>query len=57
MSCKAAIKGGMKISYEEMSLLMKQLMSLDNPYHCPHGRPVFILITKNELEKKFKRIV
>ncbi len=57
MSCKAAIKGGMKISFEEMSQLMKQLMSLENPYHCPHGRPVFILITKNELEKKFKRIV
>ena len=57
MSCKAAIKGGMEVSYEEMAGLMKQLMSLENPYHCPHGRPVFILITKNDLEKKFKRIV
>lgn len=57
MSCKAAIKGGMRISHEEMNELMKQLMELDNPYHCPHGRPVFISITKYELEKKFKRIV
>lgn len=57
MSCKAAIKGGMKVSYEEMNELMKQLMALENPYHCPHGRPVFICITKTELEKKFKRIV
>ena len=57
MSCKAAIKGGMKVSYDEMNNLMNQLMSLENPYNCPHGRPVFILITKTELEKKFKRIV
>ncbi len=57
MSCKAAIKGGMRISHEEMNELMKQLMEIDNPYHCPHGRPVFISITKYELEKKFKRIV
>lgn len=57
LSCKAAIKGGQKITYTEMSNLMKQLMELDNPYNCPHGRPVFIKITKTELEKKFKRIV
>ncbi len=57
MSCKAAIKGGMKISFTEMNELMKKLMTLENPYHCPHGRPVFIVITKTELEKKFKRIV
>lgn len=57
MSCKAAIKGGMRISALEMNELMKKLMVLDNPYHCPHGRPVFICITKTELEKKFKRIV
>lgn len=57
MSCKASIKGGMRVSHEEMSSLMKQLMELDNPYHCPHGRPVFISISKYELEKKFKRIV
>lgn len=57
LSCKAAIKGGQKITYNEMANLMKQLMELDNPYNCPHGRPVFIKITKTELEKKFKRIV
>ncbi len=57
LSCKAAIKGGQRITYTEMSNLMKQLMALENPYNCPHGRPVFIKITKTELEKKFKRIV
>lgn len=57
MSCKAAIKGNQRISFTEMENLMMQLMSLDNPYNCPHGRPVFIKITKYELEKKFKRIV
>ncbi len=57
LSCKAAIKGGQKISFVEMENLMKQLMKLENPYNCPHGRPVFIKITKNELEKKFKRIL
>lgn len=57
MSCKAAIKGNQRISALEMSNLMKLLMKLDNPYNCPHGRPVFIRITQTELEKKFKRIV
>lgn len=57
MSCKAAIKGGMRITFTEMEHLMQKLMKLDNPYNCPHGRPVFIKITKTELEKKFKRIV
>ncbi len=57
MSCKAAVKGGNRLSFEEMKELMNKLMKLDNPYHCPHGRPVFIEITKTELEKKFKRIV
>ena len=57
MSCKAAIKGNMRISEIEMKSLMEQLMKLENPYNCPHGRPVFINITKTELEKKFKRIV
>lgn len=57
LSCKAAIKGGQRITYTEMSNLMKQLMTLENPYNCPHGRPVFIKITRTELEKKFKRIV
>lgn len=57
MSCKAAIKGGQRITAVEMANLMKQLMQLENPYNCPHGRPVFIRMTKTELEKKFKRIV
>lgn len=57
MSCKAAIKGGQRITSDEMANLMKQLMKLENPYNCPHGRPVFIRMTKTELEKKFKRIV
>ncbi|MBP5600019.1 MAG: DNA mismatch repair endonuclease MutL [Lachnospiraceae bacterium] len=57
LSCKAAIKGGQRITSDEMANLMKQLMKLENPYNCPHGRPVFIRMTKTELEKKFKRIV
>ena len=57
MSCKAAIKGNNTVSYDEMKVLMDKLMSLDNPYNCPHGRPTFICITKTELDKKFKRIV
>lgn len=57
MSCKAAIKGNQRISFTEMEHLMTRLMSLENPYNCPHGRPVFIRITKQDLEKKFKRIV
>lgn len=57
MSCKAAIKGNQKISAQEAHQLLKELMMLDNPYNCPHGRPVLIAISKYELEKKFKRIV
>ena len=57
MSCKAAVKGNMKLSYAEMDELINELLSLDNPYHCPHGRPTMIAMTKRELEKKFKRIV
>ena len=57
MSCKAAVKGNMKLSYAEMDELINELLSLDNPYHCPHGRPTMIRMTKRELEKKFKRIV
>lgn len=57
MSCKAAIKGGQKISFEEADALVSQLLTLDNPYACPHGRPTIITMTKYELEKKFKRIV
>lgn len=57
MSCKAAIKGGQKISFQEADALMSQLLTLENPYACPHGRPTIITMTKYELEKKFKRIV
>ena len=46
-----------KLSYAEMDELINELLSLDNPYHCPHGRPTIIAMTKRELEKKFKRIV
>lgn len=57
MSCKAAVKGNMKLSYEESCELIDDLMKLDNPFHCPHGRPTIIKMTKQELEKKFRRIV
>lgn len=57
MSCKAAIKGNQKISREEFSYLLDDLMTLENPYFCPHGRPIIIAMTKYEIEKKFKRIV
>ncbi len=57
MSCKAAIKGNNKISYEEAKELMEELMEADNPYNCPHGRPTLIVMSKYDIEKKFKRIV
>ena len=57
MSCKAAVKGNMKISRMEMESLIKELLTLDNPYQCPHGRPTIISMSKYEIEKKFKRIV
>lgn len=57
MSCKAAVKGGHRLSAEEANELIDQLLSLDNPYACPHGRPTIISMSKYELEKKFKRIV
>ena len=57
MSCKAAVKGNMKISRMEMENLIKELLTLDNPYQCPHGRPTIISMSKYEIEKKFKRIV
>ena len=57
MSCKAAIKGNQRISVMEAETLIKELLGLDNPYHCPHGRPTIITITKTEIEKKFKRII
>lgn len=57
MSCKAAVKGNMKLSAQEVDALIGELLLLDNPYHCPHGRPTMIAMSKRELEKKFKRIV
>ena len=57
MSCKAAVKGNMKISRMEMESLIKELLTLENPYQCPHGRPTIISMSKYEIEKKFKRIV
>lgn len=57
MSCKAAVKGNQKLSYEEMDKLMDELLTLENPYNCPHGRPTIISMSKYELEKKFKRIM
>ena len=57
MSCKAAIKGGQKISFQEADALVSQLLTLENPYACPHGIQTIITMTKYELEKKFKRIV
>lgn len=57
MSCKAAVKGNNKLSAMEANQLIDQLLELENPYACPHGRPTIISMTKYELEKKFKRIV
>ena len=57
MSCKAAIKGNNHLSRPEIEALLEELLSLENPYHCPHGRPTIISMTKYEIEKKFKRIV
>ena len=57
MSCKAAVKGNQKLSFAEAEALLKELLTLDNPYACPHGRPTMIRFSETELEKKFKRIV
>ena len=57
MSCKAAVKGNNKLSYQEMEALFKELITLDNPYNCPHGRPTIVSMSKYELEKKFKRVL
>jgi len=56
-SCKAAIKGNQRISAAEVETLIKELLTLENPYHCPHGRPTMISMSKYEIEKKFKRIL
>ena len=57
MACKASVKGGDRIGFEQAEKLIDELLTLDNPYNCPHGRPTIISITKTEMEKKFKRIV
>lgn len=57
MACKAAVKGNNQMSDREANALIDELLTLENPYHCPHGRPTIISMTKTELEKKFKRIV
>lgn len=57
MACKAAVKGNMKLNHEEAKALIDELLELDNPYNCPHGRPTIISYSKQELEKLFKRIV
>lgn len=56
MACKAAIKGNTEISFKEADALIDQLLKLENPYTCPHGRPTVISMTETEIEKKFKRI-
>ena len=57
MSCKAAVKGNNRLSLDEIKTLIDELLSLDNPYNCPHGRPTIISMSKYEIERKFKRIV
>lgn len=57
MSCKAAVKGNNRLSRAEAEELINELLTLENPYNCPHGRPTIISMTKQEMEKKFKRIV
>ncbi len=56
-ACKAAVKGNMELSLLEAEELIKQLLKAENPFNCPHGRPIIIDITKKEIEKKFKRIL
>ncbi|MBP3603710.1 MAG: DNA mismatch repair endonuclease MutL [Lachnospiraceae bacterium] len=57
MACKAAVKGNNSMDLKEMEALIDELLTLDNPYHCPHGRPTVISMSKYEMEKKFKRII
>ncbi len=57
MACKAAVKGGDHISAQEMNAVLDELLTLENPYHCPHGRPTIFSMSRMELERKFKRIV
>ena len=57
MACKAAVKGNHLMSYTEAKHLIEQMLQMEQPYHCPHGRPTAITMSKYELEKKFKRII
>ena len=57
MACKAAVKGNHVLDAREADVLIDELLSLDNPYHCPHGRPTIISMSKSELERKFHRII
>lgn len=57
MACKASVKGGDKLSFAEAEALIDELLELENPYNCPHGRPTIIVMSETEMEKKFKRIV
>ena len=57
MACKAAVKGNSRLSEKEARALIDELLSLENPYHCPHGRPTMIVMTQYEMDRKFKRIV
>lgn len=57
MSCKAAVKGNNLLSFAEAEALIDELLTLDNPYNCPHGRPTIVTMTKAEMDRKFKRIV
>ena len=54
MSCKAAVKGNSRLSRKEVEELLLELLKLDNPYHCPHGRPTIIAMTKRELERNLE---
>ncbi|MDO4477738.1 MAG: hypothetical protein Q4B73_01695, partial [Lachnospiraceae bacterium] len=56
-ACKAAVKGNDRLSFEEADALIRELLTLEDPYHCPHGRPTIITMTRADLEKRFKRIV
>ena len=57
MACKAAVKGNAQMDVKEATALIEELFTLENPYHCPHGRPTIISMSKYEIEKKFKRII
>ena len=57
MACKASVKGSTLMSVTEAQALIEELMTLDNPYHCPHGRPTIVVMTQRDMDKKFKRII